>query len=88
MEQKGKTYKFKDRTARKTGGIRGGLAMVKVRIYRVRKAQLYLNFTLKAYGDLSAATEEKMAIHITFGPVGAFNEGIWTQFRKGWKLSF
>jgi hypothetical protein len=84
---RGKGVAFKDKTAKLTGGIRHGLKHVKLK-FKLSRGRLYLIFSFKAYADLSLATEPRMAISVTVGNLGGFNETEWKRTAKGWQLSF
>jgi len=80
---RGKTYLYKDRAAKRTGGI--SLARVK---YKVVKSELMMNFRVKAYGDFSIATEPEMMFRVSVGTEGGFNRDLWTKAKNGWTLFF
>jgi cysteine-rich repeat protein len=63
---------------------RDGLAKFSLRYYPRR--QLY-TFELKAYGDLSLATEAKMIAQVAIGDDGFVNESTWKQTPHGWLLT-
>ena len=81
--KKGQKYDYKDKTAKTTGGI--FLARVK---YKVVKGELNMNFRIKAYGDLSSATEADMTFRLSIGNVGGFIRADWTRKKNGWLLLF
>jgi hypothetical protein len=77
-------YYYTDRTEKK-GGQRDGLARVKVK-FRTRNGRLWMAFRIRAYGDLSLATEPRMGVqvHLTGTEVG-FNQGDWLPTSRGWE---
>ncbi len=79
-------WKFKDRTAKKTGGIRNGLKTVKLRV-GTRDGLPNLVFIVRAYGDFSAATVPLMTTHVTTGTEGGFLHTEWQAVPRGWKLT-
>jgi hypothetical protein len=87
MVQKGKVYVFKDKTAKKSDGIRDGLNFVKIKL-KVVRGRLTLVFRVRAYGDFSSATDPLMAFRVTLGTEGGFNEAEWNKTSVGWKIFF
>ncbi len=83
MGPKGQRYHYKDKTAKTTSGI--FLARVK---YKLVKGKLNMNFRIKAYGDLSSATEADMTFRVSVGNVGGFIRADWTRKKHGWVLFF
>ena len=83
ISPKGKNYGYKDKSAKRTGGI----FLVRVK-YQVIKGQLNMNFRVKAYGDFSSATEPDMTFRVSVGNVGGFERSDWTQTSNGWRLFF
>jgi hypothetical protein len=72
-------FKFLDRTARAT---RNGIWKIEV---RQRRRGGY-TFRVKAYGDLSAATDPVMTVQWHLGGQVFVNHGTWAKTSRGWKL--
>ena len=79
-------YVFRDRTARRgEGGDADGIYRITMRIAKHSGVE-FVAFRLRAYGDLSAATEPRMTTQIMAGDnVGALTVA-WTRTRQGWIL--
>ena len=74
-------FRFRDQNATRT---RTGLARLDVRYYPKRGNY---TFVVKAYGDLSLATEADMVLEFVLGDDPFVNKSTWTQTPKGWVLT-
>ncbi len=85
-DNKGKRFSFRDRTARDGGQhAQGGLEKVSLK-RRVKGGELQFTFKVRAYGDMSAATQAFMMTQVRIGDDGAVLSSVWRQTKKGWKL--
>lgn len=79
-------FKFRDRFAKKGLGTSDGLSRVGIRP-RAFSGVDYIVFSLRAYGDLSAATLADMTTQVVVGnDVGSLS-ATWKQRPNGWRLS-
>lgn len=78
-------YRFKDKLAKVGGGSRGGLYHVKNR-FRKFGDVWYYTVRIRAYADLSLATEAWMTLllHEVNGPASLTSE--WVETKNGWRL--
>ncbi len=83
LQERGRALVFKDRTA-KTGGIRDGIALVKLQAVPKTGA---MRVTIQAYGDMSAATEADMTLAITVGDDANSVTSTWIAKAFGWQRS-
>lgn len=79
LRKSGRHFVYKDRQARKNGGI------LKVDMFYLSNAKHY-RFKIRAYGDYSAADEADMRVRISVGPHLFAYEGTWRERQKGWYL--
>ena len=80
LTKRGRHYTFKDRAARKLGGLS------KVDMF-YHKSQKQYRIKLRAFGDYSAADLAEMRILISVGPHLFEYEGVWKNRKRGWFLS-
>jgi cysteine-rich repeat protein len=73
-------FRFRDQNAVRT---RHGLARVDVRYYPKRNNY---TFVVKAYGDLTLATEAEMTLEFVLGDDPFVNTSTWAKTPKGWLL--
>jgi cysteine-rich repeat protein len=76
---RGQWVRFRDVTAKYDPN--GGIAL-----FEVRQVPNWYRVTVKAYGDISAATSPEMTIEVSFGPGQFTNSGTWKRTRKGWAI--
>ncbi len=74
-------FRYKNNLAKRQ---RSGLARFDLRYCPKRDN---FTFVVKAYGDLSGATEANMAVQLVIGEDKFLNESAWAKLPKGWKLS-
>ena len=74
-------FRFRDQNATRT---RNGLARLDVRYYPQRNNY---TFVVKAYGNLSLATEPDMILEFVLGDDPFVNKSTWTQTPQGWVLA-
>jgi hypothetical protein len=79
----GKVFRFVDPDARYGAGKRGGIAVAKIKPLKDGSGYSY---NVRAYGDLSAATDAAMAVQVYVGNQRPFMmSDIWTQMPRGWR---
>jgi cysteine-rich repeat protein len=74
-------FRFKDRTAQRN---RNGLARFDLRYFPNRDQ---FTFVVKAYGDLSKATEAAMGVQLLIDTDAFKNESVWAKTPRGWLLT-
>lgn len=83
LSQKGRHYVFKDKSAKKSPGIRDGLAKV---FFFWSKDRLW-RFKTDAFADLSAAGDPEMTISVLIGSSDYFEAtDTFDQKKNGFKL--
>jgi len=85
LKKLGKLWMFRDNTAVKSPGIRGGLQIVRVRT----KDNITYRFDVKANSALleQLATLPEMTIQIIVGSDAFQQTATWDQLRNGWKVN-
>jgi len=79
----GKVFRFVDPNARYGAGKRGGISLAKIRPLKDGSGYSY---SVRAYGDLSAATDAAMAVQVYVGNQRPFMmRDFWTQMPRGWR---
>ena len=83
----GKRFRFRDTQAAYIGdaSFRGGLERVSVRTRKFGGVR-YLVFTIRAYGDFSAANHRLMTTELSIGTEVGFLTSEWTATQSGWLL--
>lgn len=74
-------FRFRNKLAQRN---RDGLARFDLRYFPRRDVY---TFVVKAYGDLSLATQAKMSVQLAIGDDGFLNTSTWQQLPKGWLLT-
>jgi cysteine-rich repeat protein len=74
-------FRFKDRLAQRN---RNGLARFDLRYFPNRDQ---FTFVVKAYGDLSKATEAAMGVQLLIDTDAFKNESVWAKTPRGWLLT-
>jgi cysteine-rich repeat protein len=84
IEKNGRRYQFFDPDAALTGGSRDGIRFLQMS----RRPDGLWRFQMKAFADLSTATEPVMTIVIQVGDEVFSVTAPWSQIRNGWKVNF
>ena len=74
-------FTFGDRAAAAGNGRRGGIQKIVLSKDRAR-----YRLTLRAFGDLDAATVPVMTVQIVIGDDAFFSKGEWWRTKRGWKF--
>jgi cysteine-rich repeat protein len=85
LKKQGKLWMFRDNTAVKGPGVRGGLQIVRVRT----KDNVKYRFDVKANSALlqQLATLPQMTIQVVVGSDAFQQTATWDQLRNGWKVN-
>ncbi len=78
-------WAFKDPAARTGGGIRAGLSLVKM-VFKPEGDRGEWRINVKAFGDMSRATEAQMTIQMMVGSDAFQKSATWEQIKNGWKV--
>lgn len=85
LKKQGKLWLFRDNSAVKGPGVRGGLQIVRVRT----KDNLTFRIDIKANSDLlqQLATLPEMTIQLVFGADAFQQTATWSPLKNGWKVN-
>jgi cysteine-rich repeat protein len=84
LKKAGHSWKFRDPLAARGAGIRDGIRFVSMS----RRSDGLWRFQLKAFADLSAATDPVMTVIVMADSEVFTKTATWTELANGWKVNF